>query len=156
MSYVRPFMQKLCRVSFCVSLFTLSSVSFNATLNAESRHHHKSDALELGIALETRFWNLVENHNVEKFSAKLAHIFQGLNVSGVYTIEEQINGLAQANLVSFEINNPKSHRFSDILVFSYDFVASGTGLTSGPSITVWKKDDNYWKIISHSYVPFVK
>lgn len=155
MNCIRPFMQRLYRLSFCASLLILSSLSFNALLMADSHHHHRqTDDLELGIELETKFWTLVQNHEVEKFSKKLTPIFQGLNVSGAYTRDQQIEGLAAATLTNFAIYNPVATRFHDILVFSYDFVAIGNGLTSGPTITIWKKYSHSWKIISHSYVPF--
>ncbi len=157
MRIIHLFKQTICqayRLSFCISLFVLSALNFT-TLHAD-HHHSQSDDLELGIALETEYWTLVQNKNVKKFSAKLLPIFQGLNILGVYTREEQISGLAASTLFSFSINNPVSHRSGDTLVFSYDFVAIGSGLTSGPSITVWRKHKHSWKIASHSYVPFVE
>lgn len=155
MGYIRSCVQKLSRMSFCLGIFTLSALCSTTTLTAENSNHQNSENLKLGISLETRFWNLVQKQEVEEFSEKLAPIFQGLNVSGVYTRSQQIAGLAQASLISFQIRNPIATRSQDVLVFSYEFVAVGTGLTSGPSITVWKKHEHTWKIVSHSYVPFL-
>lgn len=155
MSYIRSSIQKLSLLSICLSLLTLSIVCFTSPLNAESQNQQNAENLKLGISLETKFWNLVQQHNVEKFSEKLAYIFQGLNASGVYTRQQQITGLSEAGLISFQLRNPKATRSHDVLVFSYEFIAVGTGLTSGPSITVWKKYKNSWKIVSHSYVELI-
>lgn len=158
MNLIESFKQKLykiCKLGFCASVFVLSSFSFNASLNANSHDSQYTDALELGIYLESKFWTSVQDQNVKEFSNSLAHIFQGLNISGVYTREQQIEGLTGATLANFTFNNPIATRLHDVLVFSYDFVAIGSDLTSGPSITVWKKHAHCWKIVSHSYVPFI-
>lgn len=157
MNFIHSFKQRVyrtCNLGFCASLFVLSALSFNTTLNADDNSCNHSNSLELGIALETNYWNLVQEQNVKKFSNKIAHIFQGLNISGIYTRDQQIDGLTGATLRSFCIKNPIAHRFEDVLVFSYDFIARGSDLTSGPTLTVWRKYENSWKIVSHSYVPF--
>lgn len=147
---------KLCKLGFCMSLFALSTLSFNAP--SDINNCHPSDkhlnALELGIKLETHFWKLVQQQKINQFSDELAHIFQGLNIEGIYTRKQQINGLTGATLASFNINNPVAKREGDLLVFSYNFVAHESDLTNGPSLTVWKRYKNSWKIVSHSYVPF--
>lgn len=157
MNLIQSFKQRLySNLGFFVSLFVLSVLSFNMTLSADNHSCNHSNSLELGIALETNYWTLVQEQKVKKFSNKIAHIFQGLNVSGIYTRAQQIDGLTGATLARFRIKNPIAHRFEDVLVFSYDFIATGSDLTSGPTMTVWKKYDLSWKIVSHSYVPFIK
>ena len=155
MNFIKSCKRKLvkaCKLGFCVSLFAFSALSLNIAY--ANCHHPSSDDLELGIELETNYWTQVQEHNVKEFSHLIAPIFQGINISGVYTRDQQIAGLAKSTLASFSINNPIAKRDHDVLVFSYDFVAIESNLTNGPSITVWKKIDCSWKIISHTYVPF--
>lgn len=117
---------------------------------------HFSSDLELGLHLERNFWNAVQKQNIAKLSRKIAQIFQGLRISGIYTREEQITGLTGVTLSTFALNNPIAHCHKDVLVFSYDFVAPvESGLTSGPTLSVWNKVGNAWKLVSHSYVPFL-
>lgn len=157
MTVITSFKHNLYQFIFCISLCALSCVSFHNPLNAFcDRHPHESkDPLELALALETNFWTLVQNHEVKKFSKLLASIFQGINISGAFDREEEIAGLATATLSSFSLNNPRATRFRDVLVFTYDFVATDSNLTNGPTISVWKKHDHSWKIVSHSFVPFL-
>lgn len=138
------------------TLLVLFGFSFNSSLNATYIDRQQSDPLELGVSLETEFWTLVQEHNVKRFSKKLAPIFQGLNISGSYTREQQISGLAGATLTGFAINNPVVTRSGNTLVITYNFVATDSNLTNGPSITIWKKYGCSWKIVSHSYVPFLQ
>jgi hypothetical protein len=142
-------------LSCCIGLLTLSSFSYQASLHAEC-HHCQDDALKLGIELETNFWNLVKRHEVHKFSKKLAPIFQGLSINGVFTREQQIDSLARITLIGFKIENPRATCSGNVLVFSYDFIADGIGLTNGPTTSVWKKYHHAWRMINHSFVPFVE
>lgn len=149
---------KASRISFCAGLFVLSTLGFqSASLHATSSTSHHCSDLELGIHLETCYWKAVQEQNIDKISEKVAHIFQGLNLSGVYTREEQIAGLTGITLPFFSIKNPVATRHDDVLVFSYNFIAPDeSGLTNGPTISVWKKCDCSWKLVSHSYVPFIR
>jgi hypothetical protein len=132
---------------FSVSLLNIGSMN---QLAACSHCEHAQEAnLELGVRLETEFWTLVQQKG--DFAEKLSRIFQGLNAKGPYTRENQIVGLQKANLLGFTINNPVVTRHQDTLVITYYLAAVGTGIVSGPDITVWKKHNHEWKIISHSY-----
>lgn len=138
-----------------VSLFALSAMSFHATSLYAVAEVQCSD-LELGIRLETSFWKAVQRQNVREISRKISAIFQGLNISGIYTKEESIAGLTGVDLPFFEINDPVATRCNDVLVFSYEFVApEESDLISGPTLSVWRKDCQSWKLVSHSYVPFI-
>lgn len=142
-------------VALGVSLFALSVMSVHTTSLYADAEVCCSD-LELGIRLETCFWKTVQRQNICELSQKISAIFQGLNISGIYTREEQISGLTGVLLPFFEINDPVATRCNDVLVFSYEFVAPvESGLISGPSLTVWRKENRCWKIVSHSYVPFI-
>ncbi len=165
LSFKQQFLRSY-KFSLCISLFILLAVSFYADLSAHHSSHSSdhchdskddpSNATALGLALETRFWTFVQNQQVEKFSKKISSIFQGLNIQGIYTREEQIAGLATSTLTSFEILNPKGTRSGDVLVFSYEFIVGvGSDLTPGPELTIWKKHGDSWQMVSQSYVPFL-
>lgn len=139
---------------FCASL--LLSLSPIQSLQAEAHPQCRpQEAVKLGVRLETEFWNLVQEQKIRQFSEKLDPIFQGLKISGIYTRKQQIEGLTGATFKKFEILNPIARRCGDDLVISYNFVAKKSNLTSGPTISVWKKTNGEWKIISHSFVPFL-
>ena len=172
LSFQQQFFQSY-KFGLYIGLLALSVLSFQVDLRADHSDAYTSnyfdhleqelsdattlrDATALGLTLETRFWTLVQNQKVEKFSKKIAHIFQGLNIQGIYTREEQITGLTGATLTSFEIQNPKGTRSGNTIVFSYEFIiGAGSSLTPGPDISIWKKHGDSWKIVSHSYVPFL-
>lgn len=145
------------RLGICAGVLALSTLNMGIVAHVQAddhcHHHHPHNDAELGIALETEFWNLVQEHDIPGYSEKLSRIFQGSNSDGIYTREEQIVGLVGAKLESFVLADPVTTRHHDILVFSYNFRASGSNLVSGPSITVWKKSGCHWKIVSHSYFP---
>lgn len=141
-------------INFFKAIFCLSILNFSfCTAAAQVEDHRFQSDLELGVFLETRFWNLVEQHDVPGFSDEISHIFQGLNASGVYSRENQITGLAGVTIDSFAINDPIVTRHCDVLVIGYNFAATGEGIVSGPSISVWKKTERSWKWVSHSYFP---
>ena len=148
---------------------TLGALAFsqralaNEWLNDRPNHHNENSkyhcngtasAKKLGEKLEHEFWNNVKNQNVKAYSYLLAEIFQGLSITGVYSREDEINGLKQATLKKFRIENLCATQRKDVLVVSYDLVAHGKGITSGPEIDVWNKIKDEWKIVSSSYVPF--
>lgn len=144
-------------ISFCLFLFVLVCFTPLLQANFHPQPHpnaRSEDALELGLALETEFWTLVQEHKVQEFAQKISPIFQGLSIAGIDTRDEQINGLASSIVGSFSIQNPVASRFGDTLVISYDFIAVNSNLTSGPTISIWKKSGCNWRMVSHSYVPF--
>lgn len=146
------------KLGFSVALFALCALlglSFNTPLNAGEKNHQQQKNLELGLSLETKFWNAVQKGNDKRISSMLSPIFQGLSISGPYTRKQQIDGLAGTPLIGFGINQPEATRSGKDLVFSYMLVAIGDGITSGPQVTVWRKKGSSWEIISHSYVPFL-
>lgn len=144
---------KVTQLALFAGMAAFSNLALSTPVHADFFSHHKDDALILGVELETEFWTLVQEHNVRGFSKKLSKIFQGLNINGAYTRADQISGLSSANLTGFTITNPVATRFKDALVLTYILTATGTGITSGPNISTWKKHEGKWKMISHCYVP---
>lgn len=110
--------------------------------------------LRLGLALEKKFWMNVQNKNTRKFSKMLASIYQTMTPNGIRNKRQQIRQLEAANLLGFGFNHPRATRKGDTLVFSYDFIAIGNGIVSGPQISVWKKMCSGWKMISRAEEPF--
>lgn len=159
MNFIRSFKAKspttslLCMYA-CAFILCLCVLNFNNTLNAIDVQNRHDRTLELGIRLETEYWNLVKHQENKRAAKKVALTFQGLDIDGVYNRKQQIDGLIGVTLHNFSLRNPVAHRSQNILVFSYDFVAPGSDLTTGPNTTIWKKDNGSWKIVSHSYVPF--
>lgn len=121
----------------------------NKQENLEQLNH------KLASTLVHRFWHDVEEQNVAGYSSKIALRFQGLNISGHYNRADQISGLENLTVTKFKIKNLLAARYDDTLVVSYDFLAKGEGITSGPCIDVWFHRNSEWKLISHSYVPFL-
>lgn len=159
MNFIRSFKKQSCKANLicfytCLFILCLSALNCSNKLIAIDIQNRQERTLELGIHLETGFWNLVKRQENKRAAKKIALAFQGLNKHGIYDREQQIDGLTGTTLNHFSIKNPVAHRSQNVLVFSYDFVAAGSDLTSGPNITIWKKDGKSWRIVSHSYVPF--
>ncbi|MBS0635323.1 MAG: hypothetical protein JSR37_07670 [Verrucomicrobia bacterium] len=131
-----------------VAILTLEQLPLSAK-NAPKQEHTAE-----GYRLVHSFWNCVMNQDVVCYSKKLACNFQGLNLDGVYTQQDQISGLLGLTVTSFELQNLLTAKSGNTLVISYDLYATGEGIVSGPSIDVWHKTHDGWKMISHSYVPF--
>lgn len=133
--------------------------SFCISANVQARCHYGNDfsqdyAQKLGRLLATRYWKDVEKQNVEAYSNKIACTFQGLNVDGIYNRDDQINGLMNLTVTQFKLKNLVVADHRETLVISYDLIAQGEGIVSGPSMDTWQRICNEWQLISHSYVPF--
>lgn len=104
--------------------------------------------------LISSYWSEVVDQDVSGYSSLISKKFQGLNESGHYDRQEQISGLKDLTVTQFKLKNLIAARFGDTIVASYDFIAEGSGVTSGPSLDVWHQKEKCWKLVSHSYVPF--
>lgn len=104
--------------------------------------------------LEDHFWKLVQKHDTKGLEKTISPIFQGLNVDGPYSKQEQIDGLAGADLESFTLTDFIAHGDKNTIVSTYTFEFVGSGLTPGFNLSIWEKKDNQWHLIGHSYVPF--
>src|SRR5262249_33012296 len=109
---------------------------------------------KLAKCLVSEFWLNVVIQDVEAYSNLIAKEFQGLNVSGHFNKEDAVKGLMNLTVDSFILKNLVAARYHHTLVISYDFLAKGHGIVSGPTFDVWHKIGSHWKLISHGYVPF--
>lgn len=134
-------------------MFVIGMLCMNQTALAHECSDHSSSE-HLATELVHQFWNDVKRQNVEAYSRLISSDFQGLNTDGIYNRKNQISGLEGLTVRSFSIQNLTAARYDNTLVISYDFVARGRGIVSGPSIDVWHKRKYKWKLVSHSYVPF--
>jgi len=149
--------QKIAKHSYKVLLattFVIGTVIVSQSAHADASRHIERDTEKLAKTLVTKFWDEVKDQNVRGYSELLAFPFQGENISGHYNRRQQIAGLKGLTLTKFKLKNLIAARYCDTLVISYDFWAKGTGVTSGPSIDIWKQGKRDWKLISHTYVPF--
>ena len=133
---------------FCICFCGFLS-AVQVTANAKNSHSETT-----GYHLVNSFWTNVMKQDVRAYSNMRASNFQGLNIDGIYSRQDQITGLSNLSVTSFQLNNLTTSRFGKTLVISYNFNATGDGIVSGPSIDVWHKSGKTWKQISHSYVPF--
>lgn len=136
-------------LSFKTSLFVLFVSCF--FINTSHANESGKPIHKYAIELETHFWNLVKNHNVEEFSEKLSPIFQALGPDGVIPRDQQIISLSNATIDSFFLHNVIVTQHHNTIVISYFFSVAGTGLTAGPTLSVWKKDNHRWRMLSHSF-----
>lgn len=105
----------------------------------------------LGLELETNFWTLVENHNTKGLKEKVSPIFQGQNPTAFQNRDQFIASLLPSQLTSFTFSKFIATQHHNVLVISYEFFPVGTGLVNGSNISVWKKGEHHWKMISHSF-----
>lgn len=149
---------------FFATVMAVGAISSTSSLEGLSTWHHGGDLSdheeyspkEIGKKLVNEFWRDVKYQRVKAYSNLIAHDFKGLNEGGHYDREDQIAGLEGLTVTEFDIRRLTAARYGKTLVISYNFVAEGTGITSGPSIDVWREINNEWFIVSHSYVPFVQ
>lgn len=147
--------------NFYVIFLTLAACSICVPMHADCSSSSSScscsevSAQELGRKLVTRFWTDVEEQNVKGYSRQMTPNFQGLNIHGIFNRQDQIDGLQNLTVTHFELRNLFAAIYNcDTLVISYDFVAEGEGIVSGPSLDTWCKVRGQWKLVNHSYVPF--
>lgn len=117
-------------------------------------NHNSADVL--AQQLVESFWRDVQQQNVAAYSKKIATQFQGLNLEGIYDKSQQVQGLSEATLTTFQINHLRAARYGNTLQVAYDFLAEGEGIVSGPSLDTWRKERCGWKLIAHAYVPFLQ
>lgn len=115
-------------------------LSFNATvLNAGSDRNSLRD-LKLALSLTKKFWMSVQQKKHTRTSKMLAKIYQALNPEGVIrTKNQQLKIFQDVDLIGFGFNKPNATRKDGALVFTYDLIAIGEGIRSGPRTMVWKK-----------------
>lgn len=147
-------------ISLYAALLALGMLSFSQSLDAvecssesSSSHHHSGQ--KLGRRLVTFFWNNVKAQNVSVYSDLIADRFHGLNIQGIYNKCQQVSGLKSLTVTKFKLKHLKTVKYHHTLEISYDFHAKGVGIVSGPSIDIWHRHGKEWKLISHSYVPFL-
>ena len=138
----------------CLSLMVLGTVTLTPAPLLSLSIFDFVTPEAFGKALVTNFWNQVVQQDVKGYSFLIAKNFQGLNTDGVYNRDDQISGLQGLTVTSFTLENVFVAKYHRTLVISYDFIAEGEGIVSGPSIDVWHDRDGHWKLVSHSYVPF--
>lgn len=157
--FLQSFFQKAtsaCVTSLYASMLIFGSfcVNQNANANECSDSPFKNSTDKLASKLVNHFWDEVQQQNVTGYSHLITTDFQGLNIHGVFNKEDQVSGLQGLTVTKFKIENLVAARYKSSLVISYDFLAEGKGIVSGPSIDIWHKKEGHWKQISHSYVPF--
>jgi hypothetical protein len=138
----------------------MAGCSLEAQCSGHSNHEKNSgccieNSQELGEQLVTKFWRDVKYQRVNAYSELIALNFRGLSISGHYNRNDQISGLENLTVSEFQLRRLRVSQFGNTLVISYNLVAEGEGITSGPSLDVWKQRKcGEWRLISHSYVPF--
>ncbi len=149
---------KISVATILTALMAFTATGINAELSASDpcieAGFDKGTATNVAHRLVHNFWSAVEHQNTKLYSKLIADCFQGLNIDGHYDKKDQIEGLESLRILRFKIHRLHAVRQGDTLVVSYDFQARGQGVTSGPSIDVWRTHGHYWRLISHSYVPF--
>jgi hypothetical protein len=148
---------RLFTIGMCTGILTLTGLSMSGTANILARessatHCHAFNLQESALALEARFWKRVQRQDVEGFSKCIASIYQGSGPDGINTRDQFIQGLTNATLPNFTLKNLVAKQSRDLLVISYQFIAPGSNLVSGPTISVWQASNHRWKMISHSYL----
>lgn len=141
-----------CACTYILTLGIFCIVSADARECSQSCQ--ENDSQKIGEELVSQFWQNVEKQDIRAYSKAIACSFQGLNLAGIFDRADQIYGLSHLTVTAFELKNLVQTSQGKNLVVSYDFYALGEGIVSGPSIDVWHKTSQGWKMISHSYVPF--
>lgn len=128
-------------------------LSFNATvLNAGSHKNSKRD-LQLALSLTKKFWMSVQQKKYKKTSRMIASIYKALGPDGgISTKNQQLEIFKETDLLGFGFNQPRATRKDKTVVFSYDLIAIGNGISSGPRTMVWKKIQSSGKVKSNGKI----
>lgn len=142
-------------------ILTLSQlIVFACTLLAAESPQEIRRNFNLAWSLEKKFWRNIQNKKFHKASKMLASAYQELGPTGILNKKQQIDQFKKSNLLSFGIITPKATRKGNTLIFSYNLIAIGSGVISGPQMSVWKrmksssKTKPKWKMVSRSDKPF--
>lgn len=150
--------KKIVPVNLFVILSTIGMVCITPSLVAfecsTSSSINESDQ-KLGRKLVNQYWNDVKHQDVQSYANKISKHFHGISIQGIYDKCQQVNGLENLTVTSFRLENLVAVRYCNTLEISYNFHAEGEGIVSGPSIDIWHKKGEKWKLISHTYVPFL-
>lgn len=125
-----------------------------SSIKGHERNHRNDCAELLAKNLVTHFWKDVQRQDIASYSSKVASNFQGLSLAGHDNKASLIAGLSKITLEQLTLKNIKAVKYEKTLVVSYDLLAKGSNVSSGPNIDVWHQCKSQWKLISHSYVPF--
>lgn len=155
MTYMQHFKNKcsLAHVSTYFFILMVALLSMSAPTKGLA-DEDDPDTTRLAQQLESNFWTLVEKQDSKGLNQKISEIFQAQSPSGIIPRKEFIDGLLASTLTAFSMNNLIATRHHNILVITYDFGFNGAGLIGGPTLSVWKKGEQHWKMISHSYFAF--
>lgn len=143
---------RVCTLGLVSSLMALGVVGTSHNAYAEETFH--TPTKQLARKLVTRFWTAVKHQHVNAYSNLLAPQFQGMNISGSFTRNQQISSLKTIRMTHFKISQLVASRHKDTLVVTYNFTAKGKNITSGPSMDIWQRQGSHWKQVSHTYVPY--
>ena len=149
-------------LSACTRGVFVSIVTLGACLYSLPAHAHEDSSTSFNVSpreqliarLVNTFWESVQRQDVRAYSKMLAPKFQGINIYGVYDRAQQIAGLQGLTVKKFKITHVFAAKYNDTLTISYNFTAEGRGIVSGPSIDIWQRINQKWKLISHTYVPY--
>jgi hypothetical protein len=144
--------------AFSLSLLTVGSSTKAYSLPSYVVPISDSEVLELATGLEDTFWTAVVNHDSRKLSKLLADEFLGISLAGVITRDEELVLLNDSHLPSYTLTNVYATRKHDVVVLTYLFTNPDpvtSGLIDGYNISTWVKSDHHWKLVSHSFFPFL-
>lgn len=149
-------MKLLKLLSIVVLSFAVTTQSFGEIIGPpddSSSFGHNPD--HLGRKLETHFWNLVLFKNVEGLTNLISPIFQYGSNAGFMNRYQTITFLVNSTLTGFSIKELHATRYglADVLVVSYRFLPVGSSLPKQRIISVWRKGDHNWKLVSQSSLP---
>jgi hypothetical protein len=136
---------------FSMALLTMNTDSLRAH-DHSCEHLNELSTERIANKLETNFWTVVQTHKNHELSEIISPSFQGLGPSGAITREEEISVLEASTIESFSLQNMIATRTEDVLIITYHFGYTGTVLTNGPTLSVWKKGKKHWILVSHSFV----
>ena len=148
-SFTKSASRAICK-TICTAIFSFGVVNFCEGQPTLDRSLEDFDQ-NLGFDLETNFWNTVKKHERTALSKKISRIFGGVSPSGIYFRRDQIHGLLKGRIRTYSLENFQSKRQDDVIINTYNFEYTGTGLVEGPVVSVWKKFGKHWKMVSESY-----
>lgn len=175
------FFSKSNTVILCLCVGILSLTTFNSYAAEAKKHrlkertHHEIDDLielevevdekrekenkkraeefnKLGKKLEKKFWEVVKKREHDTLQKIILPVFQGNGPSGTISRKHEIETLLASHIEDFSLEDVKTIISDNLLVITYKFTYTGTGLINGPTLSVWKQNKTkQWRLVSHSF-----
>lgn len=109
-----------------------------------------------GGRLETLWWDMQKNQDIEGLTKIMSPAFQSINSKGAQDLAFNLAIIKSEKLGDYRLSNIKVTQSQDNLIITYQIAVSenylGKSMSAKPHyrMDVWKKSSTGWQIIAHA------